>query len=724
MQPAPWSHPLMAKPIAPTVGECCFKSANPSTGSHLCYDLAMPGLVALALTCRSRQHPALCRVRFRGGWRRHARPSAPEASRNIAADDVCRDLCKACREGQTRAAMQLMQDWPEEVRAAISGPAADGKLSPLAWAASRNLTEVVQYMVDNFREESRASLNHTLFTAVRYGLTDIVELLIQAYPGPARTSARRDLSEACRAGHTRIANLLMKTFPVEARASAREALNEACCHGNAGISVKLLEDFPEEARNALCKGDRHGSTPMHGACKSGIIRVVRRLLETFPLEAAAALELEDQQGWTPSMWALESGHDEVVQLLLDKFPDSVAQAAPLDDIEEDDLDLPRMLTSKAKEDMERTGYRMVGSHSAVKQCRWTRNALLGQGQCYKHTFYGISSHQCMEATPSLACANKCTFCWRNHVNPVATSWEFQTDDPEWIVQESVRNHLELVEETARSPVAIPERILEARSVRHTALSLVGEPVLYPKVAQFIASLHRRRISTFLVTNGQFPEQLEALPWVTQLYVSLDAPDSDSAKEIGRPLFKDYWERLRRSLIVLRDKKPKQRTVCRLTVLQGQCLTDEACNGYAELIELSECDFVEVKGGTFAPVWEKKNSGLTRTSIPRHADVKAFAERLAAKLPAYGVACEHEHSFGILLARRDRFFDPWRRWHTWINYDRFANAAEVGQTLEVSDFVEETPDWALAHGLHKARIGDNAGFDPEENRRFRKMPKNK
>lgn len=33
--------------------------------------------------------------------------------------------------------------------------------------------------------------------------------------------------------------------------------------------------------------------------------------------------------------------------------------------------------------------------------------LRGRGGCYKHTFYGIASHRCMEATPSLACANKC-----------------------------------------------------------------------------------------------------------------------------------------------------------------------------------------------------------------------------------------------------------------------------------------------------------------------------
>lgn len=48
----------------------------------------------------------------------------------------------------------------------------------------------------------------------------------------------------------------------------------------------------------------------------------------------------------------------------------------------------------------------------------------GRGGCYKHTFYGITSYQCMEATPSLACANKCVFCWRHHKNPVGTEWRY------------------------------------------------------------------------------------------------------------------------------------------------------------------------------------------------------------------------------------------------------------------------------------------------------------
>ena len=62
----------------------------------------------------------------------------------------------------------------------------------------------------------------------------------------------------------------------------------------------------------------------------------------------------------------------------------------------------------------------------MKLCRWTKHQLRGRGGCYKHTFYGITSYQCMEATPSLACANKCVFCWRHHKNPVATEWKWKS----------------------------------------------------------------------------------------------------------------------------------------------------------------------------------------------------------------------------------------------------------------------------------------------------------
>jgi hypothetical protein len=62
----------------------------------------------------------------------------------------------------------------------------------------------------------------------------------------------------------------------------------------------------------------------------------------------------------------------------------------------------------------------------VKLCRLTKHQLRGRGGCYKHSIYGITSYQCMEATPSLACANKYVFCWRHHKNPVGREWRWKT----------------------------------------------------------------------------------------------------------------------------------------------------------------------------------------------------------------------------------------------------------------------------------------------------------
>lgn len=70
---------------------------------------------------------------------------------------------------------------------------------------------------------------------------------------------------------------------------------------------------------------------------------------------------------------------------------------------------PEMVTKKQAIALKKEGYKLIGTHSAVKLCRWTKHQLRGRGGCYKHTFYGITSYQCMEATPSLACANKCEY---------------------------------------------------------------------------------------------------------------------------------------------------------------------------------------------------------------------------------------------------------------------------------------------------------------------------
>mmetsp|Transcript_378 Transcript_378/g.1267 ORF Transcript_378/g.1267 Transcript_378/m.1267 type:complete len:370 (+) Transcript_378:207-1316(+) len=357
--------------------------------------------------------------------------------------------------------------------------------------------------------------------------------------------------------------------------------------------------------------------------------------------------------------------------------------------------------------MESQGWSVVGGHSATKLCRWTKSMLQGKGGCYKHTFYGIMSHQCMEHTPNVSCANKCVFCWRNHINPVALAWKFDQDDPEEVLRESLERHYQTIERQCLSPNALEGRKAEAREVRHCALSLVGEPVAYPRIAEFLAGLHRRRISSFLVTNGQFPDALRALPRVTQLYLSCDGATRGDLEAVGRPLFKDFWERYLESLDILRSRP--ERTVCRLTLLRGLNMEEPAA--WAALLRRASPDFVELKGATMAGLFAKM--GLTTRNMPTHLEVQRFAEALAELLPGYHVACEHEHSISVLLAS-ERFLSAEGGWRTWIDFERFADIWEDEQ-VSSSDYTAPTPDWAL-HG------SPGQGFAPTETRKLRARPR--
>lgn len=95
----------------------------------------------------------------------------------------------------------------------------------------------------------------------------------------------------------------------------------------------------------------------------------------------------------------------------------------------------------------------------------------------------------------------------------------------------------MINEMRGVPGVQTERLTEAFTVKHCALSLVGEPIMYPRINEMLAELHKRDISSFMVTNAQFPEHIKSLDPVTQLYVSVDASTRDSLKAIDRPLFK-------------------------------------------------------------------------------------------------------------------------------------------------------------------------------------------
>lgn len=381
-----------------------------------------------------------------------------------------------------------------------------------------------------------------------------------------------------------------------------------------------------------------------------------------------------------------------------------------DDENEEKVIRKEMVTDRIRESLTKQGYKVIGSHSGVKLCRWTKSMLRGRGGCYKNTFYGIKSYQCMEMTPSLACANKCVFCWRHHTNPVGKEWKWVTDEPQYILNKAIENHKQMVKAMKGVPGVIQERLDEAQQrIRHCALSLVGEPIMYPFINEYLNLLHSKHISSFLVTNAQFPERIKNSQYITQLYVSVDAATKDSLKSIDRPLFRDYWERFLQSLDNLKAKR--QRTVYRLTLVKSWNVGEIA--DYARLIARGLPTFIEVKGVTFCG--KSDGSNLTMDNVPFHFEVIRFCEKLCEYLSSdYEIACEHEHSCCVLIAKKDLKIDG--KWYTHIDYDKFFELLESGKEFGYKDYMAETPSWAV--------IGANEhGFNPQETKFVKQRSKN-
>ena len=373
---------------------------------------------------------------------------------------------------------------------------------------------------------------------------------------------------------------------------------------------------------------------------------------------------------------------------------------------------PEMVTPKLRKALTKQGYKILGTHSGVKLCRWTKAMLRGRGGCYKHAFYGIESHRCMETTPSLACANKCVFCWRHHTNPVGKEWKWEMNPAEDIVNDALGQHRKMINEMRGVPGVTEAKLQEGMDPRHCALSLVGEPIMYPEIGKFVSLLHEKRISTFLVTNAQFPKAIEDLPPITQLYVSVDAATPETLKAIDRPLHSDYWDRFVGSLSSLKTKP--QRTVYRLTLVAGWNLAE--AEEYAKLVKLGEPDFIEIKGVTYCGSSDKSASALTMKNVPYHEDVVKFSQEICRLTnieqeekgaSSYELACEHSHSCCVLLARtKDYKIDG--EWHTWIDYEKFQDLVAKGEPFEAKDYICKTPEWSV----FGAKEG---GFDPNQTR---------
>lgn len=294
---------------------------------------------------------------------------------------------------------------------------------------------------------------------------------------------------------------------------------------------------------------------------------------------------------------------------------------------------------------EKQHYKLHGGHAAVKLCHWMQQSLLKGRSCYKQEFYGIRSHRCLQMTPVVdQCTHNCLFCWR--VQGFDRK-DHQWREPEEILEYCVQEQRKLVSGFGGDPRCTREMWLESREPKQVAISLSGEPTLYPYLGDLIELCHRRGMTTFLVTNGTTPEVLEDLhPLPTQLYVTVAASNKEVYRRLCVPNILDGWERIMRTLEILPSLST--RTVIRHTLVKEWNMGWE--DEYARLDSLADPDFVEPKGYVFVGDSRRR---MSINNMPSHQDIREFSNRLGERI---GMTILKERSDSRVLVLGDDISD--------------------------------------------------------------------
>jgi len=296
-------------------------------------------------------------------------------------------------------------------------------------------------------------------------------------------------------------------------------------------------------------------------------------------------------------------------------------------------------------------YHLVGNHSAVKRCRWLYESLVHNRPCYKQQFYGIKSHRCIQMTPTVVqCDLRCSFCWRIQSGDLKMKWDEMAfpvwDDPEVVVEGCIKAQKRLVSGYKPNPKVYPNKFQEALEPKHAAISLSGEPTLYPLLGELIECFSKHSFTTFLVSNGTNPEALTQLgKEPTQLYISLCAPDEATFKKICHPQIPDAWKKLNQTLSVLSTFKCP--TVLRLTLSRHLNLKNTEL--YSKLIENANPTYVEPKAYMHVGFSRLR---LGFENMPTHKEIQEFAIQLA-KQASYSILRDAPESRVVLLSRLEK-----------------------------------------------------------------------
>ena len=317
--------------------------------------------------------------------------------------------------------------------------------------------------------------------------------------------------------------------------------------------------------------------------------------------------------------------------------------------------------NQVKKVLEKQKYAIVGNHSGVQICLWTKNSLNKRGVCWKEKFYGVKSHRCCQMSPSVMwCENSCLHCWRPIEMNLGSSLD-KVDEPIEIIEGVIKAREKLLQGYNGNPVVSEKKYKEAIDPTLFTFSLSGEPTIYPRLGEMIKELRKREKITFLVTNGLNPEVIEKLDeegnLPTQITVSTNAPNKKLFKIWHRSSKKNAWEKFNETVELMKKLKGRVRRIIRLTLVkpgkEGKFpkitnMSDENVFEYAEIIRKAEPNFVHVKGF--------KSLGFARERMgydkqPRHYEVKRYAEKLVNELgDEWKILGDDKRSAVVLLGK--------------------------------------------------------------------------
>lgn len=241
--------------------------------------------------------------------------------------------------------------------------------------------------------------------------------------------------------------------------------------------------------------------------------------------------------------------------------------------------------------------------SSVQICSWTKKSLRGEGDCYKKKFYGANTHRCMEMTPiTLFCSNRCIFCWRPTEYMNMQEYETQKwPSPKEIIDNLLVKRKKLLNGFGGNSKVDKDYLYEAFDPDHYAISLSGEPLMYPKMPELIRHLRddRKARTIFIVSNGLETSMIKKLneenSLPTQFYISIPSPNEELFRKINNSIYKDGWTKLMTSLEYIKKIEPlKTRKVMRITLIKGLNDSEENLKEFSDLIDKYEFDFIEIK----------------------------------------------------------------------------------------------------------------------------------